>query len=41
LQLFGYVILENHLHFAAQAPRLDRCLSSFVKQRGKLSRFPG
>lgn len=29
LQLFGYVILENHLHFVAQAPRLDKCLASF------------
>lgn len=29
LQLFGYVILENHLHLIAQAPRLDNCLSSF------------
>ncbi|MCL2789889.1 MAG: transposase [Desulfobulbus sp.] len=29
LQLFGYVILENHLHFVARAPRLDKCLSSF------------
>ena len=29
LQLFGYVILENHLHFVAQAPRLDKCVSSF------------
>jgi REP element-mobilizing transposase RayT len=29
LQLFGYVVLENHLHFVAQAPRLDKCLSSF------------
>ena len=29
LKLFGYVILENHLHFVAQAPRLDKCLSSF------------
>ncbi|MDY0282745.1 MAG: hypothetical protein RBR35_19605 [Salinivirgaceae bacterium] len=29
LQLFGYVILENHLHFVAQAPHLDKCLSSF------------
>ncbi len=29
LQLFGYVILENHLHFVAQAPRLDKCLSGF------------
>ena len=28
LKLFGYVILENHLHFVAQAPRLDKCLSS-------------
>jgi REP element-mobilizing transposase RayT len=29
LRLFGYVILENHLHFVARAPRLNRCLSSF------------
>ena len=29
LQLYGYVIMENHLHFIAQAPRLDRCLMSF------------
>ena len=28
-RLFGYVILENHLHFVAQAPRLDKCVSSF------------
>jgi len=29
LRLFGYVILENHLHFVAQAPRLDKCLYNF------------
>jgi len=29
LRLFGYVILENHLHFVAEAPRLDKCVSSF------------
>lgn len=29
LQLYGYVILENHVHFVAQAPRLDKCLYSF------------
>ncbi len=29
LRLYGYVILENHLHFVAQAPRLDTCVSSF------------
>ncbi|MBL8483197.1 MAG: hypothetical protein JNJ60_13440, partial [Rhodocyclaceae bacterium] len=29
LRLFGYVILENHLHFVAQAPHLDKCVSSF------------
>ena len=28
-RLFGYVILENHLHFVARAPRLDKCVSSF------------
>lgn len=29
LRLYGYVVLENHLHFIAQAERLDRCLSRF------------
>jgi len=29
LKLYGYVILENHLHFIAQAPQLDKCVSSF------------
>jgi putative transposase len=29
LRLFGYVILKDHLHFVAQAPRLDKCLASF------------
>ena len=29
LSLFGYVILENHLHFIAQAPDLDKCISQF------------
>jgi len=29
LKLYGYVMLENHLHFIAQAPRLDKCVSSF------------
>ncbi len=29
LKLYGYVILENHLHLLAQAPRLDKCISSF------------
>ena len=28
-KLYGYVVLENHLHFIAQAPRLDKCVSSF------------
>jgi putative transposase len=28
-ELYGYVIMENHLHFVAQAPRLDKCVSSF------------
>jgi len=28
-KLYGYVILENHLHFVAQAPRLDKCVNSF------------
>ncbi|ROM69181.1 transposase [Pseudomonas brassicacearum] len=29
LQLFGYVVLENHLHFIAQAPNLGKCLRQF------------
>lgn len=29
LRLYGYVIMENHLHFVAQAERLDKCLSGF------------
>ena len=29
LKLYGYVILENHCHFIAQAERLDKCVSSF------------
>lgn len=29
LSLFGYVILENHLHFVAQAPDLCKCVSQF------------
>ena len=28
-RLFGYVILENRLHFVDRAPRLDKCVSSF------------
>ena len=28
-KLYGFVVLENHLHFIAQAPRLDKCVSSF------------
>lgn len=29
LQLYGYVVMENHLHFVAQADRLDNCLARF------------
>ncbi len=29
LKLYGFVVLENHLHFIAQAPRLDKCINSF------------
>ena len=29
LNLFGYVVLENHLHFVAQAPDLGKCVSQF------------
>ena len=29
LKLYGYVILENHLHFIAQAQDLNKCVNSF------------
>jgi REP element-mobilizing transposase RayT len=29
LKLYGYVVLENHLHFIAQAQNLNKCVSSF------------
>ena len=29
MQVFGYVILENHIHWVAQAPKLDKCVTSF------------
>ena len=29
LKLYGYVVLENHLHLIAHAPRLDKCMASF------------
>jgi len=29
LRLYGYVVLENHLHFIAQAHNLNKCVSSF------------
>ena len=29
LRLYGYVVLENHLHFIAQARNLNKCVSSF------------
>ncbi len=35
LRLYGYVIMENHLHFIAQADQLDRCLASFKSFTGR------
>ncbi|MDB5982032.1 MAG: transposase [Pseudomonas sp.] len=29
LRLYGYVVLENHLHYVAQAPDLNKCVSTF------------
>jgi len=29
LRMYGYVVMENHIHFVAQAERLDKCLASF------------
>ncbi len=29
LKLYGYVVLENHLHFIAQAPNLAKCVQEF------------
>ena len=34
-RIYGYVVLENHLHFVAQAPRLDKCVSSFKSYTGR------
>lgn len=33
LKLYGYVVLENHLHFIAQADNLNKCVSSFNPTR--------
>ncbi len=33
LRLYGWVVLENHLHVVAQAPRLDRCVASFKPKK--------
>jgi REP element-mobilizing transposase RayT len=51
MKLYGYVIMEEHLHFLAQADRLDQCLAVFMEQTAKLAveylqeqqpkRFPG
>jgi len=35
LRLYGYVIMENHLHFIAQAARLDKSLASFKSYTAK------
>jgi putative transposase len=32
MRLYGYVIMEEHLHFLAQAERLDLCLAGFMEQ---------
>jgi len=29
LKLYGYVVLENHCHFIAQAPNLNKVVSNF------------
>lgn len=34
LRLHGWVVLENHLHFVAQAPRLDQCVAEFKSWTG-------
>ena len=31
LQIFGYVVLENHLHWIARAPELSKVIQSFKK----------
>ena len=31
LQIFGYVVLENHLHWIARAPELPKVIQSFKK----------
>ena len=34
LRLYGYVVLENHLHFIAQAQDLNKCVSRFKSYTG-------
>jgi REP element-mobilizing transposase RayT len=29
LRFYGYVVMENHIHFIAQAERLDKCMATF------------
>ena len=35
MRLYGYVVLENHIHFVPQADRLDKCLASFKSYTAK------
>ena len=32
MSLYSYVVMEEHLHFLAQAPDLELCLNSFLEQ---------
>ena len=35
LRLYGYIVMEEHLHFLAQAGHLDECLVSFMADTEK------
>ena len=35
MKLYGYVIMEEHLHFMASAEQPDQCLSGFMEQTAR------
>jgi putative transposase len=37
MKLYGYVIMEEHLHFMASADQLDQCLAGFMEQTAELT----
>lgn len=37
MKLYGYVIMEEHLHFLVQTEELDQCLAGFMEQTAALT----